>query len=74
MLRTGFISGTIKALLCGCLEQRCGSGPSRSTGLVSIVGSQDRDEGCSSFLHVEPHTVVNMQTALAVTFSRTLTP
>jgi len=42
--------------------------------VLSIVGSQDRDEGCSSFLHVEPHTVVNMQTALAVTFSRTLTP
>ena len=42
--------------------------------VLSIVGSQDRDEGCSSLLHVVPHTVANMQTALAVTCSRTLTP
>ncbi len=34
--------------------------------VLSIVGSQDRDEGCSGCLQAVAHTVVNMQTALAI--------
>ena len=34
--------------------------------VLSIVGSQDRDEGCSGFLQAIAHMVVNMQTALAI--------
>ena len=34
--------------------------------VLSIVGSQNRDEGCSGFLQAVAHIVVNMQTALAV--------